>query len=51
VPFTHKKKLIAFYNRDGKCLQRGTDWTFKWSGLCFVFKRLKSKIKFFFIRK
>jgi hypothetical protein len=29
VPFTHKKKLIAFYNRDGKCLQRGTDWTFK----------------------
>jgi hypothetical protein len=22
-------KLIAFYNRDEKCLQRGTDWAFK----------------------
>jgi hypothetical protein len=22
-------KLIGFYNRDKKCLQRGTDWTFK----------------------
>jgi len=22
-------KLIGFYNRDGKCLQRGTDWVFK----------------------
>ena len=22
-------KLIGFYNRDGKCLQRGTDWGFK----------------------
>jgi len=22
-------KLIGFYNRDEKCLQRGTDWTFK----------------------
>jgi hypothetical protein len=21
-------KLIGFYNRDGKCLQRGTDWVF-----------------------
>jgi hypothetical protein len=21
--------LIGFYNRDGKCLQRGTDWVFK----------------------
>jgi hypothetical protein len=26
-------KLIGFYNRDEKCLQRGTDWAFKWSGL------------------
>jgi hypothetical protein len=25
--------LIGFYNRDKKCLQRGTDWVFKWSGL------------------
>ena len=23
-------KLIDFYNRDEKCLQRGTDWVFKW---------------------
>jgi hypothetical protein len=23
------KKLIGFYNRDKKCLQRGTDWTVK----------------------
>jgi len=22
-------KLIGFYNRDGKCLLRGTDWVFK----------------------
>jgi len=22
-------KLIGFYNRGGKCLQRGTDWFFK----------------------
>jgi hypothetical protein len=22
-------KLIGFYNRDGECLLRGTDWVFK----------------------
>jgi hypothetical protein len=33
-------KLIGFYNRDEKCLQRGTDWVFKQSGLRFVFKGL-----------
>jgi hypothetical protein len=22
-------KVIGFYNRDGKCLQRGMDWGFK----------------------
>jgi len=22
-------KLVGFYNRDEKCLQRGTDWAFK----------------------
>jgi len=22
-------KLVGFYNRDEKCLQRGTDWVFK----------------------
>jgi hypothetical protein len=34
-------KLIGFYNRDETCLQRGTDWVFKYSCLRFVFKRLK----------
>ena len=33
-------KLIGIYNRDEKCLQRGTDWVFKYSGLRFVFKGL-----------
>ena len=27
VPLT--AKLTGFYNRDEKCLQRGTDWVFK----------------------
>ena len=31
-------KLIGFYNRDEKCLQRGKGWVFKYSGLPFVFK-------------
>jgi hypothetical protein len=30
-------KLIGFYNRDEKCLQRGTDGAFKWSSLGSVF--------------
>ena len=34
-------KLIGFYNPDEKCLQRGTDWVFKYSGLRFVCKGLK----------
>ena len=34
-------KLIGFYNQDEKCLQRGTDWVFKYSSLHFVFKGLK----------
>jgi len=33
-------KRIGFYDRDEKCLQRGTDWVFKYSGLRFVFKGL-----------
>ena len=33
-------KLIGFYNPDEKCLQRGTDWGFKYSSLRFVFKWL-----------
>ena len=34
-------KLIGFYNRDEKCLLRGTDWVFKHSALRFVFKGLR----------
>ena len=34
-------KLIGFYNRDEKCLQRGTDWVFKYSCLRLVCKGLK----------
>jgi hypothetical protein len=34
-------KLIGFCNRDEKCLQRGTDWVFKYSSLRFVFKGLR----------
>jgi hypothetical protein len=30
-------KPIGFYNLDKKCLQRGTDWAFKWSSLRSVF--------------
>jgi hypothetical protein len=33
-------KLIGFYNRDEKCLQRGTEWAFKESSLRFVCKGL-----------
>ena len=32
--------LIGFYNRDRKCLLRGTDWFLMYSRLLFVFKRL-----------
>jgi hypothetical protein len=31
-------KLIGFYNPDEKCLQRGTDWGFKYSGLRLGFR-------------
>jgi len=34
-------KLTGFYNRDEKCLLRGTSWLFKYSSLRFVFKGLK----------
>jgi len=33
-------KLIGFYDRDEKCLQRCTDWVFKYSSLRFVCKGL-----------
>jgi len=29
VLYLSEKKPIGFYNRDEKCLQRGTDWVFK----------------------
>jgi hypothetical protein len=32
--------MVGFYNRNEKCLQRGTDWVFKESGLRSVFKGL-----------
>jgi hypothetical protein len=32
--------MIGFYNRGGKCLERGTDWFLIYSTLHFVFKRL-----------
>jgi hypothetical protein len=35
-PIHHK--LIDFYNREEKCLLRGTNWVFKQSNLSFVFK-------------
>jgi len=33
-------KVIGFYNPDEKCLQRGRDWVFKYSGMRFVCKGL-----------
>jgi len=33
-------KLVGYYNRDEKCLLRGTDWVFKYSSLRIVFKYL-----------
>jgi hypothetical protein len=36
--FQHK--MIGFYNQDEKCLQRGTNWVFKYSSLRFVCKVL-----------
>ena len=33
-------KVIDFYNRDEKRLQRGTGWVFKYSSLRFVCKGL-----------
>jgi len=35
-------KLIGFYSRDERCLQRDTDWVFKYSGLRLVCKGLNS---------
>jgi len=30
------ENFYAFYNRDEKYLQRGTDWVFKWNILRFL---------------
>ena len=38
VPLHHK--VIGFYNRDEKCLLRGTNWVFKYRSLRFVFNGL-----------
>jgi len=41
-----RHKLIGFYNRDEKCLQRGKDWGFKLRSVwCFVFKGLMDDMK------
>ena len=39
-------KLIGFCNRVENCLHRGTDWFFKWSGLCWVFKGIIKYLTF-----
>ena len=45
-------KLIGFYNRDGKCLLRCTNWVFRQSGLRFVFKGLMQfHITYVFLQK
>jgi len=48
VPLLHK--LIGFYNLDEKCLQRGTDWVFKYSGLRLVCKGLKLSLRLAIIK-
>ena len=44
-------KLIGFYNRDEKCLQRGTNWVFKLGRLPFAVKRLRMNTSFMFFRR
>jgi hypothetical protein len=36
----HKINWFVFFNRDEKCLLRGTNLVFKWNSLRFVFKGL-----------
>jgi hypothetical protein len=43
-------KLTGFYNRDENYLQRGTDWTFKYSGMRFAFKGLKEDDEISFLQ-
>jgi hypothetical protein len=44
-------KLIGFYNREGKCLQRGTNFFSELSSLRFVFKRLNLNVLPMFLHK
>jgi hypothetical protein len=44
-------KLIGFYNPDEKCLLRGTDWVFKYSGLRFGFRRVNIYVFCIYLRK
>ena len=43
--------LIGFYNRGGKCLLRGTDWSLIYSRLRLVFKRLDKTTEVFWKKK
>jgi len=45
-----QNKMIGFYNRDEKCLQRGTDWVFKLNSLRLVFKRLIPLIRILYLK-
>jgi len=38
-------KLVGFYNRDEKCLQRGTNWIFKKSSLRFLKVKMQSTVR------
>ena len=42
---TYSINRLVFYNRDEKCLQRGRDRVFKYSGLRLVFKGLKYTLR------
>jgi len=39
-----KQRLVRFYNRDGECLLRGTNWVFTYSPL-----RVKHKLALLFL--
>jgi hypothetical protein len=39
-------KLLGFYNRDEKCLQRGTNWVFKYISVRFVCKWINTSLDF-----
>jgi hypothetical protein len=39
------QKLVGFYNRVEKCLQRDTAWVFKWSGLRLCLLKVKEVLR------